>query len=335
MYPEWHRYWAPQECAFHLFAEGDDNPGGGGAPPAADPPATRTALGGDPPADGGAPQVPGASEPTNWRQAYAGDDPAALKRAERFATEADFFKSYREMESRLRSGRAMTLPDDATPEEISAFRKAAGVPEKPEDYGLAFSDEMNASDDDKAALLDFAKFMHDHHAPPQWAKVAQAYYEKRMNEARAERAEFEEEATQRAENATLESMAELRAMFPPNELKRNNKIADEFLMKHFGEDQATLDAINMVLDTRLPSGVKVMHYAPFMKGLFAMARAYADDEALLSGDAAGGGKSIDEEFQALIDESVKDSKAFNRDARKVARLNELAAAKERRNARAA
>ena len=314
-------------------AAGNQPGGEGNTPPVDD---KRTALAGDTPADGGAPQDTGAGDPPaalpdNWRDLMAGGDEKLAKRLSRYTSSENIAKALVETQDKLRAGQTLpTLPDDATEEEISAFRKQVGVPEKPEDYGFAFPEHACASEDDNGVFWAFAKHLHDRHISKNdpGAKAAFEFYLNRMNEARAQRAEFEGKAT-------LESMAELRAEFPPNELKRNNKIADEFLMKHFGEDQQTLDAINMVLDTRLPNGVKVMHYAPFMKGLFAMARSYADDEALLSGDAAGGGKSIDEEFNDLIKESVANSKEFNRDKAKVARLNELAAAKERRSARAA
>jgi hypothetical protein len=59
-----------------------------------------------------------------------------------------------------------------------------------------------------------------------------------------------------------------------------------------------------VLEASLPNGVQVKNFAPFIKGLVAMARTYADDEALVGGDGAGGGKPIDTEYKELVDKSA-------------------------------
>lgn len=269
----------------------------------------RTALaGGSLPGDGGAPPPDvggdGGEQPTwreDWREALAGDDQVLLRQLKRFARPENLAKSYHEIFKLSKSGQPVpALPEDATEEEIAAYRKSIGVPEKPEDYGFAFPEQAGATEADAAVLGEFSKFLHDRHISKNdpGAKAAFEFYLNRLNEGRAARAEAEQDAE-------IQAKAELHAAFPPNELKRNNRIADEFLMRHFGESQESLDAINMVLDTRLPNGVKVMHHAPFMKALFSMALAYADDEALVAGDrAGGGGKSLEDRIKELRSKSV-------------------------------
>jgi hypothetical protein len=56
----------------------------------------------------------------------------------KFKTVADFAKSYQGLEQKLGSNAKMVaIPDDKSkPEEVAEYRKAMGIPEKPEDYKL-------------------------------------------------------------------------------------------------------------------------------------------------------------------------------------------------------
>lgn len=318
-----------------LLAEGDGGEGGGSPAPAPAPaapaPVRTTALsaggegGGTPapaPAGDGAP-----SWPENWRELAAGDDAKALTRLQRMSTPADLFKSYREIEARVSRGQIATLPDDATPEEVTAYRKTLGVPEAPDGYGLAFADGTQVSDADKETLASYAKAAHDLHLPPGQAKALFEWYGKQQAAAVQQRNEA-------AEDATLKSLADLRGEFKGREYDRHMRITDEFLMQHFGGEPEMLEALNSVLTMRLPNGVPVMYSAPFMKGLFKMAAAHADEEALIGGDIIGSGKSMDDEYQELIRESVTKPSEFHKNAAKVARLDQLAAARVARDERA-
>lgn len=285
-------------------AAGDDD--GGGDPPAGNPAAT----------------------PENWRAILSGGDEALSKLVNRYTTPQNFAKAFAETRTKLRSGQhAQPLAEDATPEEIAAYRKAVGVPDAPEGYGFAFPQDSGATEADAAVLGEFSKFMHDRHVPPAAAKAAFDFYLSRMTEGRAAR----EEA---AQEATLENMAQLRSAFPGRELQRNFRIADEFAQQHFTEHDE-LEAFNEVMQARLPNGVRIMDYAPFMKGLFKAARSQADEEALYGGDAGGGGRSIDEQIAEYRAKAVagKITKAEDE------RYNQLLAARinrdERRGNRAA
>lgn len=259
----------------------------------------------------------------DWRESLAGADKSFLSTLKRYATPENFAKSWREQQKKLSSRPAeISLPENATPDEIAAHRKALGVPETPEGYKFAFPAEMETTEGDATALTAFAEHMHARNVPPAAAKAAFDFYVEKMASGQAERAAS-------AEAATLENLVELRAEFKGREFARNMRLADELLMKHFGDDQTTLDAVNEVLATRLASGVQVMNYAPFMKGLFAMARAQADEESLIGGDGAGGGKSMDDEYHELIKEGALKPLP----AAKQARLMELAEARVAREER--
>lgn len=308
-----------------------DPPAGGGeatdVAKTPDPAPTGTALGAA--AGGEDPPVNTADAlPDNWRDLFTGGDEKLSKRISRYTSPQNIAKALVDTQDKLRSGAhlAQTLPEDATPEEIAAYRKQAGVPDKPEGYGLAFPDDIGAGEDDAAVLNEFASFMHERHIPPGAAKAAFEFYTKRLTETRTAAAEA-------AQQATLENMAELRKDFSAPELRRNMKIADEFLTQHFS-DHGEIEAVNEVLQMRLPNGVQVMNYAPFMKGLFKMARAYADDESLIGGDTGGGGKSLEDEKQELLAKSARGKLTKAEDAR-LDQIYEAMTARDARRNRAA
>ena len=78
----------------------------------------------------------------DWRTRLAGGDEKELKRLSRFASEADVYKAYRELEKKKSSGELkQALSKDATPEQIAEWRKENGIPETPDKYDLTFEVE--------------------------------------------------------------------------------------------------------------------------------------------------------------------------------------------------
>jgi hypothetical protein len=63
------------------------------------------------------------------------------------------------------------LPDDATPEQLTAYRKENGIPEKPEGYLETLPAEIKATldDDGKEAVTPYLSLMQKHNLSPQAA----------------------------------------------------------------------------------------------------------------------------------------------------------------------
>lgn len=269
-----------------------------------------------------APADDGAGAADDWRAAY-GEDKEVQKLLARLASPAEVAKKLLNQEKTLRSRSALpTLPEGATEQEIAAHRKALGIPEKPEGYGLSFPEEWKPTDADKAGLSAFQEYAHDKGLTPAATKAAFEFYAQHMASGQAARAEA-------ASEATLENLGELRAAFPGREFKRNMTIAEDFLAKHFEGSEQALD---MVLGATLPNGVKVKSFAPFVKGLVQMARSYADEEVLISGDGGGGGRSLEDEKDALLDKSAAGRLTKAEDAR-LTQIYEAITAKEARAGR--
>jgi hypothetical protein len=214
------------------------------------------------------------------------------------------------------------LPEDATDDEIKAFRKAQGIPEKASDYGLAWPEGMTPNEADTAGLAAFAEFMHAKHIPPAAVKAAFEYYTSAQATALAQRAED-------AHELNLQQVAELRREYPGREFKRNMAIAEDFLAQHYEGNEEALD---LVLQADLPNGVKVKNFAPFIKGLVQMARTYADEEATVGGDGAGGGKTIDAEYKELVDASAT-RRLTNDENRRLTELSETRQARAEKQGR--
>ena len=254
---------------------------------------------------GGAP----ASWPENWRELLAGDNQAALRELKRYGSVGGLWQKIENQNKLISQGAhkiAPALAEDASPEEVAAYRKAAGIPEAPDGYGIRFAPEFKASDGDNAALQAWLGHAHSKHMTPAAAKAGVEWYQAQAIAAR------EAEAAA-AHEARIEAQVELRKEFGP-ELKRNLQLADEFLDKYPG--------LAAIVDVNRPNPA-------VLKDIIGLAREFADEEALYGGDGAGGGKSIDDEIAALKDKSFAGKLSQAEDAR----YNDLIAARMRRDQR--
>ena len=136
----------------------------------------------DPPAE------PKSKWPDNWRDLMAGDlaDTATdeektehgklLKRLQRFTTPADAAKALREQDKIIPLAKRAAPPKNATPEQLSEWRKEAGIPEKPEDYKIELPKGMVLGDNDKPIIDGFIKAMHGQNVTEGTVNAAVAWY---------------------------------------------------------------------------------------------------------------------------------------------------------------
>jgi hypothetical protein len=84
--------------------------------------------------------------------------------------------------ARAKSEGMLRVPgDDATPEQLADFRRALGVPEKPEDYGITKPAELPEGVEwDDELVGNFTKFAHETGLPPKQAKAAVEWHAKAM-----------------------------------------------------------------------------------------------------------------------------------------------------------
>lgn len=320
---------------YHLSIEGDDNPGAGGAAGgegggggastagagAADAVDVGTSSVGsgehgsgvaDLTDDAGAATAP-ANWPDDWRERLAGGDDAALRNLKRFGSVEGLWKKIVNQEKLLsdRSRHQGALPENATEEQIAAYRLAIGVPEAADGYGLRFDPGLKVGDTEKAMLDRLQAHAFAANVPKSQLDAVFGWYQQEMAR------DFEERARV-IEQARAKQVADLRREFGA-EKNRNLTITEEFLEQH---------GIGGILDAVLPSGLPVK-FDPMFRRLIALARDNTDEEALYSGDADSGGKSIDEQIAAYRTKSVSGKLTAAEDKRYM----DLLAARERRNAK--
>lgn len=165
--------------------------------------------------DPNAPKAPApAAFPDDWRKQIAGEDADALKRLERFASPADVWKSFKAMEQRMSSGELKkALPTNATPEEVAAFRKDNGIPDKPDGYDTNLGNGVVWGEADKPFLDSFKARAHELNMPPGQMKDMLNWYQENQDAAKAIRDEADQRFQVQAEDA-------MRAAYG-NDFRRN------------------------------------------------------------------------------------------------------------------
>lgn len=168
--------------------------------------------------------------PDDWRQRLAGDDEKALDQLKRFASPADVYKSNIELRKKLSTVKTVDeLPEDATEEDIKAWRERNGVPMEAKGYLENLPDGLVFGEEDEAVLDGFLEKMHSSNVPPSVVNQALEWY-KDFNE---------QEVT-----AQIEADKQVRAQ------------AEDSLREEWGNEyRANLNAISNFLDTA-PEGVK-------------------------------------------------------------------------------
>lgn len=172
-------------------------------PPAADPPVA------DPPAD------------TDWRTELAGEDEKLSKYLGKFPSLKDLAKAAKGNNDKLLQRAASKLPENPTDEEVAAYRKEHGIPEKPEGYLDTLPNGLVVGDDDRPAVDAFLAEMHAISAPkPAVDAALSAYYKIVDDQIAAE--------TERISTAKEEGVQALRDEWGAD-YKRNLNAVDAYL----------------------------------------------------------------------------------------------------------
>lgn len=260
-------------------ADAGDPPAGAGDPPAGDPPA------GDPPADD--PPAELGNLPDNWREIMANGDDKKLAYLKRFKSHDTFLNAQLAQNQRAReSTKAPTLPDNATPEQVAAYRKATGIPENAADYGLAFPEGFEAQDADNDLMGEFGTFMHENNVPPGAAQRALEWYSDYIDQDRQTK-------NARAVQQHQEASDQL-ALDWGKDFDGNTNAVKKYLNDMLGEDQA-----NAFRALQLPDGSLLGNNIDMMKLLVTPAVDNAGPNFIYSSDTAETAKTLQERKDEL------------------------------------
>lgn len=277
------------------------------------------------PADTGAVDKGGAVQ-QDWRDRYAGQDAEALKRLSRFTDEAAFFKSYRALEGRLSSGELKkALPEGATPEEVTAWRKENGIPENEAGYveKLALPNGVVLGEADKPIVAEFAKAALASNIDPKAFNGLVAQYYTILDQQRAK---------QESDDATFKQQSEdaLRAAWKGADF-RANLTAVQNLMAGWPEGLAT-----RVLAGRSADGRKLGDDPAFVQQLAALARELNPAATLVPAGTSDPVKGVAAELESIRALRRNDPAKYEQDRKKYeAREIELIDAELKMKSRAA
>lgn len=228
-----------------------------------------------------------AKFPETWRDDLAGGDAEYRKRLDRFDSPAALAKSYRELETKVSSGQlkppaAAPPGKDAKPEEVAAWRKEQGLPEKPDDYvaNIALPNGLVPAETDKPLLNDLAKVFHDSNLPPALYNQLTGWYLGKQQEMLQARANADK-------NYMLEGDLELAREWG-GERDRNRAMLSNFWAKYLPKDLA--DAMT---SARLPNGVILGNHPGLTKGWLEIAKTINPAAAVLPAGSNAGPADLD------------------------------------------
>ena len=103
----------------------------------------------------------------DWREELAGGDKKELKRLQRYKSMKDFHQASRASAQKLSEGPGkIGLASDASDEEVAAYRKDNGIPEKPDGYLENLPNGLVIGEDDKPLVNSFLERAHGKNADP-------------------------------------------------------------------------------------------------------------------------------------------------------------------------
>jgi hypothetical protein len=272
--------------------------------------------------------------PRDWRETTAaaiggGDEKIVakeLRRLQRFADPTGIYGQARALEARFSEGGLVKVPGPrATAEEIAAYRRAAGVPEKPSDYfdRLQLASGTVIGTADRPIAESFAAAVHPAGATPEVVSAALDWYYRNEAEQAAALDEADEAFREESERA-------LREEFGPSFQRKINRVAALFADAPGGADPESRTSLYArLLGGRTADGKIIGNDPDMMRFLVALSGELAPAPAVTeAGDPAG--RAADEEIAEIERRMKTDRRGYFRDDKMQARYRELVAARERR-----
>jgi hypothetical protein len=273
-----------------------------------------------------APATPASAWGDNWRETYADKDEKRLNVLKRYASPKDMLDAHFALKQRVDSGElkaVKTLPANASPEQVKAYRAENGIPENAGDYLSNLPNGLVIGEADKSALTNFAEAMHKANTPPAVVHQAIAWYNQWQESQAADVVKAEREAKSKGED-------ELRATWG-GDYRTNVNLANDFLTNTAGEELA--DALSSAV---LPDGTLLGDNPKVLQWLAKTAREVNPIATLVpSGGGGGSAATVDAEI-ATIETTMRTNRAeYNRNEKMQARYRDLIDAREKLKARKA
>jgi hypothetical protein len=220
--------------------------------------------------------------PESWRDHLAGSDKAFRKTLDRFESPTTLAKAYKELTARLSSGDLKATkppPDNATPEQIAAWRADQGLPQDAAAYvdGLQLGDGTVTGEAEKALLASFAEeAMKGRWTADQYNQAVGWYFA--LQDRLAAQRDHADAASKQ------EASADLMREWGHDYATNRNAIA-QFFDRSFPADFR-----EALLTARLPDGRVLANHPTFNRAILEVAKSLNPSGAVLP-NASGGGLS--------------------------------------------
>lgn len=236
--------------------------------------------------------------PPDWRERLAGQLPETasddertehtklLADLKRLNSPADMAKKLREQNKYISSGDLKkALPKNATEAQIAEYRKANGIPDAADKYGLSVPKDMTPSPVDEVMLASFAEHaLRTNQTPEQAKAAADAYFEARQV---AHERVMEANITARDEAVEV-----LRSEMGPD-----YKPAKDGVMAMLQSQDA--EAMRHIVEAVGPDGVQLLNRPEVMRMLMGQARTLGFVGSAVVPAGGDLGMSIDAEIEKI------------------------------------
>lgn len=177
----------------------------------------------------------------DWREQMAGGDEKVLARLKRYASPENVIKAWRAAEQKISSGEFVRpLAEDASEEEVAAFREQNGIPQTWEEYPTELPDGMVIGENDKPLVDAFLQTAHAQNFKPDQVQAVLAAHFAGQEQMLADRAAKDNELK-------ISTTDELRAEYG-NEYRSNINMIQNML------DSAPGDAGLKIMSARAADG---------------------------------------------------------------------------------
>lgn len=159
--------------------------------------------------------------PDDWREKMAEGDDKFLETLKRYASPLAFRDAFKEQRKLISSGKLKAaLPENATPEQVAAWRADNGIPESPDKYDVTVAEGHVWGEADKPLIESFAKAAHEANMTPAAVKSALKWY----GDLQAKQVEQMQNADAEFKKANVDELREEWG----GEYRMNLRIVDEF-----------------------------------------------------------------------------------------------------------
>jgi hypothetical protein len=195
------------------------------------------------------------------RTGWAGQDQGKLNWINRYASPQAALDAAWAAQDRIAKGDlAKPLPANATPEQVTEYRKAHGIPEKAEGYWDAFTaayKDMKIEDSDREVIAPYLPVMQELNLTPAQASRLIAFRQQEADRQIDERIQADTQLRTSTEDALRQEWG--------SQYRQNVETMRSFITTRFG------DAAEDLLNARTPNGDPLLGSSTVLRSLLQMA----------------------------------------------------------------